>query len=139
MVDRLRPAPGILASGNGGHSVRGFIPQPGQGGLLRSEAELMPDLKLSTKKLNALQYACLQNALRLHFDSVVLTRGGSFASAFAISVIASEELGKAFGIAELIFQAGFDKGRLYPRACEGKESVALRSQTQARMVRKFVF
>jgi AbiV family abortive infection protein len=72
----------------------------------------MADLKLSTRKLNALQYACLQNALRLHFDSVLLAKGRSFASAFAISVIASEELGKAFGIAEIIFQAGFDKGRL---------------------------
>jgi hypothetical protein len=28
-------------------------------------------------------------------------------------VIASEELGKAFGMAEIIFQAGFDKGRLH--------------------------
>jgi hypothetical protein len=50
----------------------------------------MADLKLSTRKLNALQYACLQNALRLHFDSVFLAKGRSFASAFAISVIASE-------------------------------------------------
>src|ERR1700681_3760536 len=70
-------------------------------------------LKLSTRKLNALQYACLQNALPLHFDSVLLAKGLSFASAFAISVIASEELGKAFGIAEIIFQAGFDKGQLH--------------------------
>jgi AbiV family abortive infection protein len=73
----------------------------------------MADLKLSTRKLNALQHACLQNALRLHFDSVLLAKGRSFASAFAVSVIASEELGKAFGIAEIIFQAGFDKGRLH--------------------------
>jgi AbiV family abortive infection protein len=72
----------------------------------------MPDLKLSTRKLNALQCACFQNALRLHFDSVFLAKERSFASAFAISVIASEELGKAFGIAEIVFQAGFDKGRL---------------------------
>ncbi len=75
----------------------------------------MADLKLSTRKLNALQYACLQNALRLHFDSVLLSKGRSFASAFAISVIASEELGKAFGIAEIIFQARFDKGRLHAK------------------------
>lgn len=73
----------------------------------------MVDLKLSTQKLNALQYACLQNALRLHFDSVLLAKGRSFASAFAISVIASEELGKACGIAEIIFQAGFDKRQLH--------------------------
>jgi AbiV family abortive infection protein len=73
----------------------------------------MADLKLSTRKLNALEYACLQNALRLHFDSVLLAKGRSFASAFAILVIASEELGKAFGIAEITYQAGFNKGRLY--------------------------
>jgi AbiV family abortive infection protein len=73
----------------------------------------MPDLKLCPRKLNYLQYACFQNALRLHFDSVLLAKRRSFASAFAISVIASEELGKAFGIAEIIFQAGFDKGRLH--------------------------
>jgi AbiV family abortive infection protein len=73
----------------------------------------MPALKLSTRKLNALQYACFQNALRLHFDSVLLAGMRSFASAFAISVIASEELGKAFAIAEITFQAGFDKGRFH--------------------------
>src|ERR1700680_3995497 len=73
----------------------------------------MLDLKLSIRKLNALQYACIQNALRLHFDSVLLAKVRSFTSAFAISVIASEELGKAFGIAETIFQARFNKGRLY--------------------------
>ena len=97
----------------------------------------MVDLKLSTRKLNALQYACLQNALRLHFDSVLLAKGRSFASAFAISVIASEELGKAFGMAEIIFQAGFDKGRLHAED-SNREGVAFRSQTQARMVRKFL-
>jgi len=78
----------------------------------------MHNLKLSTRKLNALQVACLQNALRLHFDSVLLAKGRSFGSAFAISVIASEELGKAFAIAEIIFQAGFDKGRLQPEDSE---------------------
>jgi AbiV family abortive infection protein len=64
----------------------------------------MLNLKLSTRKLNALQYACLQNALRLHFDSVLLAKERSFASAFAISVIASEEFGKAFAIEEIVFQ-----------------------------------
>jgi|ERR1039457_4280855 AbiV family abortive infection protein len=73
----------------------------------------MADLKLSTQKLNALQYVCLQNALRLHFDSVLLAKVRSFGSAFAISVIASEELGKAFGLAEIVFQAGFNKGQFY--------------------------
>ena len=71
----------------------------------------MSNLKLSTRKLKALQYACFQNSFRLHFDSLLLVKERSFASAFAISVIASEELGKAFGIAETIFQAGLNKGQ----------------------------
>jgi len=71
----------------------------------------MADLKLSARKLNALQYACLQNALRLHFDSVFLAKGRSFASAFAISVIASEEFGKAFALAEIDLQARLNKGQ----------------------------
>ena len=71
----------------------------------------MADLKLSTRKLNALQYACLQNALRLHFDSVFLAKGRSFASAFAISVIASEEFGKAFALAEIDLQVRLNKGQ----------------------------
>ena len=73
----------------------------------------MHNLKLSTRKLNALQRACFQNALRLHFDSVFLAKGRCFGSAFAISVIASEELGKASAIANLIFQAGFDEDPVY--------------------------
>jgi AbiV family abortive infection protein len=76
----------------------------------------MHKLKLSIRKLDAIQYACLQNALRLHFDSVLLAKSRSFASAFAISVVASEELGKAFAIAEITFQSRVDNGRLHPDA-----------------------
>jgi AbiV family abortive infection protein len=73
----------------------------------------MLKLKLSRRKLNALQYACFQNALRLHFDSVLLVKGRSYASAFAISVIASEEFGKAFAIEEVVFQADMNKGEFH--------------------------
>jgi AbiV family abortive infection protein len=65
--------------------------------------------KISFRKLAAIEYECYQNALSLHFDSILLAKARSFASAFAISVIASEEFGKGFGIAELSFQAGFSK------------------------------
>jgi AbiV family abortive infection protein len=65
--------------------------------------------KISFRKLSALEYECYQNALDLHFDSILLAKARSFASAFAISVIASEEFGKGFGFAELSFQAGFSK------------------------------
>jgi len=74
----------------------------------------MADLKLSNGKLNALQYASLQNAVRLHFDSLLLAKGRSFASAFAISVIASEEFGKAYALAEMDFQARHNKANLHP-------------------------
>ena len=70
----------------------------------------MPDLKISFRKLNELQYECFQNELRLHFDSVLLAKARSFASAFAISVIASEEVGKGFGIEEISFQGGLTGG-----------------------------
>ena len=69
----------------------------------------MSDLKISLRKLDGLQCECFQNALRLHFDSVLLAKARSFASAFAISVIASEELGKGFGIEEIRYQAGLGK------------------------------
>src|SRR4051812_30457408 len=98
----------------------------------------MLDLKLSTRKLNALQSACFQNTLRLHFDSVLLAKERSFASAFAISVIASKELGKAFGGAEIILSY-FNKGRLQRRRHDVREDVAFRSQAQATMVRQFLF
>jgi len=71
---------------------------------------IVPDLKISFRKINELQYECFKNALRLHFDSVLLAKARSFASAFAISVIASEELGKGFGIDEMSFQAGLVGG-----------------------------
>ncbi len=70
----------------------------------------MSDLKISFRKLDELQYECFQNALRLHFDSILLAKVRSFASAFAISVIASEELGKGFGIEEISFQARLGGG-----------------------------
>jgi len=66
-------------------------------------------LKISFRKLEELEFQCHQNALRLHFDSVLLYKEKSFASAFALSVIASEEFGKGFAIAEISFQAGFHK------------------------------
>ena len=69
----------------------------------------MKDLKISFRKLDALQGVSLQNALRLHFDSVLLARARSYGSAFAVSVIASEEFGKAEGLAEIRFQASSDR------------------------------
>jgi AbiV family abortive infection protein len=70
----------------------------------------MPELKISYRKLDELEFQCFQNGIRLHFDSVTLFRKRSFASAFALSVIASEEFGKGFAIDEIIFQARVGEG-----------------------------
>jgi AbiV family abortive infection protein len=64
----------------------------------------MQKFKISRRKLEELEFQCLQNAIRLHFDSILLLREKSFASAFALSVIASEEFGKGFAIDEILFQ-----------------------------------
>ena len=69
----------------------------------------MPAPKISFRKLAALEYECYQNALHLHFDFHFARKARSFASAFAISVIASEEFGKGFGFSEICFQGGLNK------------------------------
>lgn len=70
----------------------------------------MAKLKISYRKLEELEFQCYQNGIRLHNDSVMLLRKHSFASAFALSVIAVEEFGKGFAIAEIIFQARVGEG-----------------------------
>ncbi len=70
----------------------------------------MSKLKMSFRKLDELGFQCFQNALRLHSDSILLFNKKSFASAFALSVIASEELGKGFAIEEIVFQARLGEG-----------------------------
>ena len=94
----------------------------------------MADLKPSTRKLNALQYACLGRHCILHFDSVFLAKGRSFASAFSISVIASEEFGKAFALAEIVDSAS-TKGNLASRTQRNRESVALAQDSKQDQVR----
>lgn len=67
-------------------------------------------LKVSHRKLDQLELQCYQNAIRLHLDSVLLLAEGSFPSAFALSVISTEEFGKGFAIAEISFQSRLEKG-----------------------------
>ena len=46
----------------------------------------------------------LDNALRLHFDSIILYEAGSHASAYQLSLLCSEELGKALLLQEYCWQ-----------------------------------
>ena len=51
-----------------------------------------------------------QNGIRLHSDSVLLLEKECFASSFALSMLASEEIGKGFAIEEIVFQARLGEG-----------------------------
>lgn len=51
---------------------------------------------LNLRKLQQLAVRALRNGISLHFDSVLLYRNRSYATAHFISVLAMEELGKAF-------------------------------------------
>jgi len=70
----------------------------------------MAELKISFRKLDELAFQSFQNGLRLHSDSIVLLEKQCFASSFALSVLASEEIGKGFAIEEMLFQARLGEG-----------------------------
>ena len=50
-----------------------------------------------------------ENALRLHRDSILLYNNKSFISAYLLSVLAQEEIGKAFLLEEHIFQTSINQ------------------------------
>ena len=58
---------------------------------------------LNLRKLQHLAGQSLRNAIRLHFDSILLYKHKSFPSSFFISVIAMEELGKAYWADHFVF------------------------------------
>src|SRR5258707_4956482 len=60
-------------------------------------------MRLNLRKLQHLAGQSLRNAIQLHCDSVLLYKHKSFSSAFFISVIAMEELGKAYWVDHFVF------------------------------------
>ena len=56
-----------------------------------------------SQKFQHLAGQSLRNAIRLHFDSILLYKHKSFPSSFFISVIAMEELGKAYWADHFVF------------------------------------
>jgi len=56
------------------------------------------------QKASRLAAAAFQNACRLHRDSVLLYRHGRYPSAFQLSVLAQEEVGKTFRLEEFAFR-----------------------------------
>ena len=59
-------------------------------------------------KLDRLAGHAFRNALRLHFDSILLFRNHSYASAFGLSVLALEEFAKSHLLEDQYFHATID-------------------------------
>jgi len=61
--------------------------------------------KLNLRRLQQIAGLSLENGIRLHFDSVSLYKKRSYGSAFFLSVIAMEEIGKAFQADHFVFSS----------------------------------
>lgn len=59
---------------------------------------------INTDKLSRLAGVAFRNGIRLHRDSIAMYRNGSYASSLQLSILAQEELGKAFLIEEAVFR-----------------------------------
>jgi AbiV family abortive infection protein len=56
-------------------------------------------------KLSRLAGVSFSNGLRLHRDSITMYNQGSYATAFHLSILAQEEIGKAFLLEEAVFRS----------------------------------
>lgn len=65
---------------------------------------------VSKYKLNRIATEALRNAIRLHFDSILLYENDSFPSAFQLSVLALEEFSKANWVDHYIWTSETNEG-----------------------------
>ena len=71
----------------------------------------MKDYNVNINKIDKMAGITFQNTLRLHFDSIILFSNKSYSSAFFLSVLALEELGKYYNLDHFIFHSRVD-GRM---------------------------
>ena len=62
-------------------------------------------------ELTGMAILAFKNALRLHFDSAILLKNKSFASATMLSVLAMEEFGKYFSLSSYVFYKSVNETR----------------------------
>lgn len=74
---------------------------------------------VSKYKLNKIATESLRNAIRLHFDSVLLYKNGSYPSAFQLSVLTLEEFSKAAWVDNYIWASETNEGYLDAELEEG--------------------
>lgn len=64
------------------------------------------------KKVAKMSRLAFSNAIRLHKDSILLFKKESFPSAYLLSILAQEEIGKAYILEDLIFKMQGRKGEI---------------------------
>ena len=64
---------------------------------------------VNIKKIEKMAVLSFQNGLRLHNDSIVLYNNESYPSAFSLSILSLEEIGKYFLIEDFVFYSTTDK------------------------------
>ncbi len=78
------------------------------------ETHLLGNTKMdgiSLNKVDKMAGLSFENGLRLHFDSILLFKNKSYPSAYFLSVLAIEEIGKAFLIMDFLWRSRVD-GRM---------------------------
>jgi AbiV family abortive infection protein len=79
-----------------------------------SKKELTPEeiaSKSRIRKLTRMCILCYKNSIRLHNDSILLFKNGSYPTAYAISIIALEEMGKYMAVSHGLFYGWFETGQ----------------------------
>ena len=66
---------------------------------------------VNSHKIERMSVLALKNAIRLHSDSVVLFNNRSYPSAFFLSVLALEEIGKTFQLMDFYYHSQVDDCR----------------------------
>jgi AbiV family abortive infection protein len=77
-------------------------------GTLGESAHLLGNTKMdgiSLNKVDKMAGLSFENGLRLHFDSILLFENESYPSAYFLSVLAIEEIGKAWLIMDFLYQS----------------------------------
>lgn len=66
---------------------------------------------MNLKKLDKMGGLAFRNAIRLHLDSIKLFKAKSYPSAYLLSILSQEELGKAFSLEDYVFYERTTPGR----------------------------
>ncbi len=74
----------------------------------------MTKVNISYYKLGRMAYLALANAIRLHFDSILLYKKKSFASSLHLAILSLEELGKAQEMDHYYWTSKVNSGLLPP-------------------------